>query len=178
MGQRLQSTRSSGLRPMILQFHSMHKRRVGCFPRRTFAILTRRLDDSHLASLDRPEKEARDEKFFSISINIVISLPVDASPAEMIHALKQLVSSPTYLPARSGLTIRKLYSCWNEVMRRISARMSQIYGFPNKDTKGPHENFDDTTANLNRTTGLTLYLLLSTYRTASTSFNLPISLTI
>ena len=42
-------------------------------------------------------------------------------------------------------------------MRRISANMSQIYGFSNKDTKGLHENFDDTTANLNHSF-LTIFL--------------------
>ncbi|KAL2047721.1 hypothetical protein N7G274_000763 [Stereocaulon virgatum] len=106
---RLRSTHV-GPRPMILQFQSMHRRRFRQSPRtkptRTAAGQAIPISDQ----ADRNQRQLAEREKAFCSINIIICLPVNASPGEMINSIKHI-----------------LYASWMEVTRRIFATVPRIY---------------------------------------------------
>ena len=106
---RLKSTHLTS-RPMILQFQGMQRRRARNSSRRTSTATV-----SHLNELEPKEsipdgEKAVEKKKAIFNINIVIAVPVNATPEEAMHSLKQL-----------------LYTSWTEVTRRITAAIPDIY---------------------------------------------------
>lgn len=80
---------------MVLQFQTMQRRRVRHAPRRP---PTATVECSDNTEIQVPEQSVAGSKGnrtsnINLSISILITLPVDASPADMMYALKQLVRS-------------------------------------------------------------------------------------
>ena len=120
---RLRSTHLAS-RPMILQFQAMRRRRVRNVPRRTSTAMVGRLKGLELKESDlRDEKVAEKQKAI-VNINIVIALPVNATPEELMHSLKQL-----------------LYTSWTEATRRITAAIPAIYHIRDEKQTSDEQSF-------------------------------------
>lgn len=91
---------------MILQFQAMQRRNVKGLPRKAPTVIAKRLKNRHLVLPDRPDSDSRYKKAINININIVIALQIDASAADMMHAMKDLVSTRGHSPARIRLTCK------------------------------------------------------------------------
>ena len=106
---RLRSTHLAS-RPMILQFQTMQRRRARNVSRRTSTATASRLKELKPRESELGDEKAAEKKKSVVNINIVIALPVNATPEELLHSLKQL-----------------LYTSWTEVTRRIAAVIPDIY---------------------------------------------------
>lgn len=106
---RLRSTHLAS-RPMILQFQTMQRRRARNVSRRTSTATVSRLKELKPKESESGEEKAAEKKKAIVNINIVITLPVNATPEELMHSLKDL-----------------LYTSWTEVTRRITAAIPDIY---------------------------------------------------
>ena len=106
---RLRSTHLAS-RPMILQFQAMRRRRVRNIPRRASTAIVSRLKELEPKESGLSDEKVAEKKKAIVNINIVIALPVNATPEELMHSLKQL-----------------LYTSWTEVTSRIIAAIPAIY---------------------------------------------------
>lgn len=97
-------------RPMILQFEAMQRRRARNSSRRTSTAIVSHLDELEPKESIPDGEKAVEKKKAIFNINIVIALPVNATPEELMHSLKQL-----------------LYTSWTEVTRRITTAIPDIY---------------------------------------------------
>ena len=96
--------------PMILQFQAMRRQQVRNTPRRTSTAIISRLKELEPQGSESSDEKVAEKKKAIININIVIALPVNATPEELMHSLKQL-----------------LYTSWTEVTSRIIAAIPAIY---------------------------------------------------
>ena len=106
---RLRSTHLAS-RPMILQFQTMQRRRARNVSRRTSTTTVSRLKELKPKESESGDEKAAEKKKAIVNINIVVTLPVNTTPEELMHSLKEL-----------------LYSSWTEVTRRITAAIPDIY---------------------------------------------------
>ena len=121
---RLRSTHLAS-RPMILQFQAMRRRRVRSIPRRTSTAIVSRLKELESKESELSDEKVAEKKKAIVNINIVIALPVNATPEELMHSLKQL-----------------LYTSWTEVTSRIIAAIPAIYHI--NDEKQPRKEQSST----------------------------------
>lgn len=122
--QRLRSTHLAS-RPMILQFQAMRRRRVRNIPRRTSTAIVSRLKELEPEESELIDEKVAEKKKAIVNINIVIALPINATPEELMHSLKQL-----------------LYTSWTEVTSRIIAAIPAIYHI--SDEKQPRKDQSST----------------------------------
>ncbi len=120
---RLRSTPLAS-RPMILQFQAMQRRKVRNPPRRTSTAIVSRLKAWEPKERGSDDEKAAEKKKASFNINIVIALPVNATPEELMHSLKQL-----------------LFTSWTEVTRRITAAVPNIYHISDEKRTADEESF-------------------------------------
>lgn len=71
---------------MILQFQTLHKRKAKLSPRRASTAIAK-----HGREMLPQEEGPSDKKKKAFNISIVISVSIDAAPAELMHSLKKLV---------------------------------------------------------------------------------------
>lgn len=121
---RLKSTHLSS-RPMILQFQAMRRRRVRNVPRRTSTAMVSRLKGPEPKESELSDEKAAEKKKAIVNINIVLTLPVNATPEELMHSLKQL-----------------LYTSWTEVTRRITAAIPAIYHISDEKQTADKQSFE------------------------------------
>ena len=121
---RLRSTHLAS-RPMILQFQAMRRRRVRSIPRRTSTAIVSRLKELESKESELSDEKVAEKKKAIVNINIVIALPVNATPEELMHSLKQL-----------------LYTSWTEATSRIIAAIPAIYHI--SDEKQPRKGQSST----------------------------------
>ena len=121
---RLRSTHLAS-RPMILQFQAMQRRRVRNVSRRTSTAVVSRLKAWEPKESGSDNEKAAEKKKAIFKINIVIALPVNATPEELMHSLKQL-----------------LYTSWTEVTRRITAAIPNIHLISDGKQTADEESFN------------------------------------
>ena len=120
---RLRSTHLAS-RPMILQFQAMQRRRGRNPSRRTSTALVSRLKTWVPNERGSDDEKAAEKKKAIFNINIVIALPLNATPEELMRSLKQL-----------------LYTSWMEVTRRITAAVPDIYHISDEKQTANEESF-------------------------------------
>ena len=112
-------------RPMILQFQTMQRRRARNVSRRTSTATASSLKELKPKESELGDEKAVEKKKAIVNINIVITLPVNATPEELMHSLKQL-----------------LYTSWTEVTRRITAAIPEIHHISDAKQRADEECFD------------------------------------
>ena len=112
-------------RPMILQFQALRRRRVRNDPRRTSAAMISQLKELEPKESELSDKKVAEKQKVIVNVNIVIALPFNATPEELMNSVKQL-----------------LYTSWTEVTSRITAAIPAIYHISDKKQPADEQSFE------------------------------------